>query len=95
MRVSEQAAEQISGLGVAMGVAVRMSVRVHVGVRVLDAAVVVAGLVLDHGVRGRSGAISGTVPLNHKVRDAQHGRVEHQIPPTGLGCPLGAGRVRT
>lgn len=65
------------------------------GVCMLGATVVVAGLVLDLRMGGRRRAISGTIPLAHKVRDAQHSRVEHQIAPTGLGRPLGAGRVRT
>lgn len=97
MRVSEQAAEQVTRFGVAVAVAVGMwmHVCVHMGVRVLGATVVVAGLVLDLRMCGRGRAISGTIPLNHEVRDAQHSRVEHQISPAGLGRPLGAGRVRT
>lgn len=69
----------------------------HVGVcvRVLGATVVVAGLVWHLGVRGGRRPVSGAVPLAHEVRDAQHGRVEDQVPPAGLGGPLGAGRVRT
>lgn len=94
MRVSEQAAEQVTRLGVAVAVAVGMRVCVHMGVCVLGAAVVVAGLVLDLGMRGGRRAIPGTVPLDHKVRDAQHSRVEDQVSPTGLGRPLSAGRVR-
>lgn len=75
MRVSEQAAEQVAGFGVAVAVSVSVGVRmsVGVGVGVLGAAVVAAGLVLDLRVRGRRGAIPGAVPLNHEVRDAQHG----------------------
>lgn len=61
----------------------------------LGATAVVAGLVLDLGVSGGRGAIPGTIPLDHKVRDAQHGRVEDQISPTGLGRPLSAGGVCT
>lgn len=72
-----------------------MRVRVHMGVCVLGATVVVAGLVLDLRMCGRRGAVSGAVPLNHKVGDAQHSRVEHQISPAGLGGPLGAGGVGT
>lgn len=96
MRVSEQAAEQVTRFRVAMAVAVAMCMRVcmPMGVCVLGATVVAAGLVLDLRVGGRRRAISGTIPLNHKVRDAQHSRVEDQISPTGLGRPLGAGRVR-
>lgn len=96
VRISEQAAEQVtrSGVAVVVGVAVGVAVRVYVGVRVLGATVVVAGLVLDLRMSGRGRAVSGAVPLNHKVGDAQHSRVEHQISPTGLGRPLGAGGVR-
>lgn len=97
--VPEQPAEQVDRPGVAVamsvsiGVCVYMRVGVHMGV--LGATVVVAGLVLDLGVRGGSGSISGAIPLAHEIGDAQHSRVEHQVPPAGLGCPLGAGRVRT
>lgn len=80
-------------MAMAMGMCVCMRVGVCVGM--LGATVVVAGLVLDLGVSGGSGTISGAVSLAHKVRDAQHGRVKDQVPPAGLGCPLGAGRVRT
>lgn len=62
---------------------------------VLGSTVVVAGLMMDLGVSGGGGPISGAIPLAHEVGDAQHGRVEHQVPPAGLGRPLGAGRVRT
>lgn len=74
MRVPEQPAKQVPGPGVSMAVAVSMCVRMHAGVCVgmLGATVVVAGLVLDLGVRGGCGTISGTVPLAHKVGDAQH-----------------------
>lgn len=68
-----------------------MCVRVRVRVRVLGATVVATGLEMDLRMSGRRRAISGTIPLNHKVRDAQHSRVEHQVSPTGLGRPLGAG----
>ncbi len=99
MRVPEQPAEQVPGPGVAvaMVVSVGVCVRMHVGVcvGVLGATVVVAGLVDHLGVRGGSGAVSGAIPLAHEVGDAQHSRVEDQVPPAGLGCPLGAGRVRT
>lgn len=73
----------------------RMRAAVGVAVGVLDPTVVVAGLVLDLGVRGRGGTVSGAVPLAHEVRDAQHGRVEDQVPSAGLGRSLGAGRVCT
>lgn len=75
---------------------VGMCVCMHVGmcVGILGATVVVAGLVLDLGVRGGSGTISGAIPLAHKVRDAQHSRVKDQVPSAGLGCPLCARRVR-
>lgn len=101
MRVPEQPTEQVPGPGVAVAVALGMGMCVcmHVGVCVcvgmLGATVVVAGLVLDLGVRGGSGTISGAIPLAHKVGDAQHSRVKDQVPPAGLGRPLGAGRVRT
>lgn len=76
MRVPEQPAEQVPGPGVSMAAAVSVGMHVcmHVGVwgGVLGATVVVAGLVLDLGVRGRCGTISGTVSLAHKVGDAQH-----------------------
>lgn len=77
-------------MGVSVGV--RMCVGVRVGV--LGATVVVAGLVVDLGVRGGGGPVPGAIPLAHEVGDAQHGRVEDQVPPAGLGRPLGAGRVR-
>lgn len=95
MGVPEQPAEQVAWPGVAVAVGVGMCVRVcvRVAVGVLDATVVVAGLVLDLRVRGRGGAVPGAVPLAHEVRDAQHGRVEDQVPPARLGRPLGAGRV--
>lgn len=101
MGVPEQPAEQVARPGEAMAVAVGvrmcvcMHVRVWVSVGMLGAAVVVAGFVLDLGVRGGGGAVSGAIPLAHKVGDAQHGRVEDQVPPAGLGRPLGTGRVRT
>ncbi len=81
----------------AVVVSVRMCVCMCMGVcvGVLGATVVVAGLVLDLGVRGGSGPVSGTVPLAHEVGDAQHRRVEDQVPPAGLGRPLSAGRVCT
>lgn len=96
MGVPEQATEQVArpGMTVAVGVGMCMCVRMCAGVGMLDATVVVAGLVLDLRVRGGGGAIPGAVPLAHEVRDAQHGRVEDQVPPTRLGRPLGAGRVR-
>lgn len=76
MRVPEQPAEQVLGPGVSMAVTVSVGMRVCMHVRVcvgmLGATVVVAGLVLDLGVRGGCGTISGTVPLAHKVGDAQH-----------------------
>lgn len=80
-----------------MAVSVGMCVCMHVGVRmgVLGATVVVAGLVLDLGVCGGSGPVSGAIPLAHEVGDAQHSRVEDQVSPAGLGRPLGAGRVGT
>lgn len=81
-------------MAMAMGVCVCVRVGVGVCVGMLGATVVVAGLMLDLGVSGGSGTISGAIPLAHKVRDAQHGRVKDQVPPAGLGCPLGAGRVR-
>lgn len=92
MWVPEQPAEQVSGPGVAVAVSMRMCVCMYVRVRVgvLGATVVVAGLVPDLGVCGGSGPVSGAIPLAHEVRDAQHSRVENQVPPTGLGCPLGA-----
>lgn len=95
MGVPEQPTEQVARPGVAVAVAVRMCVCMHVGVcvrvGVLGAAVVVAGFVLDLRVRGGGGAVSGAISLAHKVGDAQHGRVEDQVPPAGLGRPLGAG----
>lgn len=91
MGVAKQGAEQVAGPGVAVPPGVGMCVRMRAGV--LGATVVVARLVLDLWVRGRGGAVSGAVPLAHEVRDAQHGRVEDQVPSAGLGRPLGAGRV--
>lgn len=99
MGVPEQPAEQVArpGVAVAVGVGMCMCVcmcmRVAVAVGVLGATVVVAGLVLNLRVRGGGGAVPGAVPLAHEVRDAQHGRVEDQVPPARLGRPLGAGRV--
>lgn len=80
-----------------MAVAVSMGVRVCMRVRVcvLGATVVVAGLWVDLRVGGGSGPVSGAIPLSHQVGDAEHSRVEDQVPPAGLGRPLGAGRVRT
>lgn len=82
-------------MAMAMGMCVCVRVGVGVCVGMLGTTVVVAGLMLDLGVSGGSGTIPGAIPLAHKVRDAQHGRVKDQVPPAGLGCPLGAGRVRT
>lgn len=82
-------------VGVGMCMCMRMGAAVGMTVGVLDPTVVVAGLMLDLGVRGRGGTVSGAVPLAHEVRDAQHGRVEDQVPSAGLGRPLGAGRVGT
>lgn len=99
MGVPEQPAEQVArpGVAVAVGVGMCMCVcmcmAVAVAVGVLGATVVVAGLVLNLRVRGGGGAVPGAVPLAHEVRDAQHGRVEDQVPPARLGRPLGAGRV--
>lgn len=97
MWVPEQSAEQVLGPRVAVAVSVGVCVRMHVGVcvGVLGATVVVAGLVGDPRVRCRSGPVSGAIPLAHEVGYAQHSRVEDQVPPAGLGCLLGAGRVCT
>lgn len=57
------------------------------------AAVIVARLNGDNGMGRRCGPILGAVPLAHEVTDAQHGRVEDQVAPAALGCPLGAGGV--
>lgn len=89
MWVPEQPAEQVDRPSVDMAV----GVCVGVCVCVLGATVVVAGLVLDLRARGGRGPVSGAVPLDHEVGDAQHGRVEDEVPPAGLGCLLGAGRV--
>lgn len=78
----------------AVAVAVSVGVRVAVRVAVLGATVIVAGLRLDLGVSGGGGAVSGAIPLTHEVRNAEHSRVKDQVPPAGLGRPLGAGRVR-
>lgn len=93
MGVSKQPAEQVPRPRVAVGVIVTMGMRVCVRVRVcvLGPTVVVAGLMHHLRVRGGRWPISGTVPLTHEVRDAQHSRVEDQVPTTGLGRPLGAG----
>lgn len=95
MWVSEQSTEQVPGprVAAAVGVGVRVHVEVGVDVRLLAAAVVVAGFRVDLGVRGGGGAVFGAVSLAHEVRDAKHSRVEDQVPPTGLGCLLRAGRV--
>lgn len=93
MWVPEQPTEQVARSGVAVAVGIGMCM--HTAVSVLGPTVVVAGLVLNLGVGGRGGAVSGAVPLAHEVRDAQHGRVEDQVPSAGLGRPLGAGRVGT
>lgn len=82
-------------VAVSIGMCMCMCMRAAVGVAVLGPTVVVAGLVLNLGVRGRGGTVSGAVPLAHEVRDAQHGRVEDQVPSAGLGRPLGACRVGT
>lgn len=102
--VTKQPTEQEPGLSVdvvvavavamGMGMGVHVCVPVGVCVGILSAAAVVAGVKVDLGVCGGGGPVSGAIPLAHKVRDAQHGRVEDQVPPAGLGCPLGAGRVR-
>lgn len=91
MGVSKQPAEQVARPGVAVAVGMCVCMHVRVCVSVLCATVVVAGFVLDLGVRGGGGPVSGAIPLAHKVGDAQHGRVEDQVPPAGLGRPLGAG----
>lgn len=88
MGVTKQPTEQVASSGVAVAVSM-----MRMCAAVLDPTVVVAGLVVNLGVGGRGGTISGAVPLAHEVRDAQHGRVEDQVPPAGLGRPLGAGRV--
>lgn len=93
--VSKQPAEQVPRSRVAVGVVVTVGVRVcvHRGVRVhvLGPTVVVAGLMDHFRVCGGRWPISGTVPLTHEVRNAQHSGVEDQVPPAGLGGPLGAG----
>lgn len=80
-------------VAVGMGMCMCMCAAVGVTVGVLDPTVVVAGLVLNLGVRGRGGTVLGAVPLAHEVGNAQHGRVEGQVPSAGLGRPLGTGRV--
>lgn len=90
MWISEQATEQVPGLGVTMAVGVSVGMCMCVHMCVLGTTVVVAGLVLNLRMCGGGRTIPGTIPLNHKVRDAQNSRVEHQISPTGLGCPLSA-----
>ncbi|CAG5922692.1 unnamed protein product [Menidia menidia] len=68
VRVAEKPTEQVPRTRVAMAVAVRVQVCVHVGMRVrmLSAAVVVAGFMMDLRVCGGSGPISGAVPLAHE-----------------------------
>lgn len=78
-------------MAVAMAVSMGVCVRVGVRVGVLGATVVVAGLRVDLRVRGGRGAVSGAIPLAHEVGNAEHSRVKDQVPPAGLGCPLGAG----
>lgn len=78
-------------VGVVVTVCVRVCVHVRVCVWVLGPTVVVAGLMHHLGMRGGRWPVSGTVPLTHEVRDSQHSGVEDQVPPAGLGGPLGAG----
>lgn len=58
-------------------------------------AVIVTGIMGHLWVSGGCGPILGTVPLAHKVADTQHGRVVHEVAPTGFGCPLCAPRIGT
>lgn len=72
MRVPKQPTEQVAGPRAAVTMAVRVRVGVGVCVGMLAAAVIVAVFMGDFGIRRGSWTISGTIPLTHEVRDAQH-----------------------